>query len=235
MYELKWLLTRLVTFLSLDNLVRICFFSHVAQNRRQPTLDVFPLIETLGSVMWSPDKAWCTRQYTRQQIVFLTIHCVVTSVFLMSKQSDITLTFHSETTILETIWCAIWLHQTVLLSITYVRGCIEKAMAAIHVSKFFHSTFFVFSSIFQALTTSLLTTRNVTSVRHPSLPHPWLTGPLQLATAPSCSAPSGDSQKYSNISLYLHSISTSTAPIASSCLSQDNSCVLLNFSSVYSH
>lgn len=29
-----------------DNLVRICFFSHVAQNRRQPTLDVFPLIET---------------------------------------------------------------------------------------------------------------------------------------------------------------------------------------------
>lgn len=50
---------------------------------------------------------------------------------------------------LETIWCAIWLHQTVLFSITYVRGCIEKAMAAIHVSNFFHSTYFVFSSIFR--------------------------------------------------------------------------------------
>lgn len=101
--------------------------------------------------------------------------------------------------------------------------------------KFFSFYIFCVFLYFQALTTSLLTTRNVTSVRHPSLPHPWLTGPLLLAIAPSCSAPSGDPQKYSNISLYLHSISTSTAPIVSSCWSQDNSSVLFIFSSVYSH
>lgn len=100
------------------------------------------------SVMWSLDKAWCTTQYTQQQIVFLTFHWIITSIFPYER----TVRHHTDFSLrnrLETIWCAIWLHQTVLFSITYVRGYIEKAMAAIHVSNFFHSTYFVFSSIFR--------------------------------------------------------------------------------------
>lgn len=60
-----------------------------------------------------------------------------------------------------------------------------------------------FASILQALTTSLLNTRSMTSPSHQSSPQICLTGALLLATALSCSAPSEDPQKYSNIFHYL--------------------------------